>query len=122
MANEQTWASGVNQKILRDGAGWDNPTNFIEDTTRSGKRKRRLYATQKKKVYQIRMNFPHSEYVTFDAWFETTLKHGLYSFYFPAIDKSINGNKIYRFTKDGAPRYTNPSGKIVGCTMIWEEM
>ena len=59
MANIQ-WAEGVNKRILRDGANWDSPANFIEDTTRSGKRKRRLYATQQKKVYSIKMNFPHS--------------------------------------------------------------
>lgn len=122
MANEQNWASNVNQRILRDGAGWDSPANFIEDATRSGKRKRRLYATQQKRVYQIKMNFTHTEYVTFDTWFQSTLKYGLYPFYFPAIDKSVNTNKVYRFTKDGAPRYTNPSGKIVSCSMVWEEV
>lgn len=122
MANEKQWASGVPQKVLRDNAGWDSPANFIEDATRSGKRKRRLYATQQKRVYQIKMNFKHSEYLIFDNWFQNELKWGLYPFYFPCIDKSSNTTKVYRFTKDGAPKYTNPSGKIVGCSMVWEEM
>ena len=122
MANEQNWASGVNQRILRDGAGWNSPANFIEDETRSGKRKRRLYATQIKKTYSVKMYFTHTEYVTFDSWFNNDLQQGLYPFYFPAIDKSISGNKIYRFTADGAPQYSNPSGKIVACVMKWEEV
>lgn len=122
MANEQQWASGVNQKILRDGTNWNNPANFIEDETRSGKRKRRLYATQSKRTYTVKMYFTHTEYTTFDSWFTSTLKMGLYPFYFPAIDKSVNVDKIYRFTKDGAPQYSNPSGKIVSCSMKWEEV
>ena len=121
MANIQ-WASGVNQLIRRDGTAWNNPANFIEDETRSGKRKRRLYATQSKRIYSIKMMFTHTEYVTFDAWFQNTLKYGLYPFEFPAIDKSINGNKLYRFTKDGEPQYSNPSGKFVSCSMKWEEV
>lgn len=121
MANEQTWASGVNQNILRDGASWNTPANFIEDETRSGKRKRRLYATQSKRIWTITMHFTHTEYTTFDTWFKNDLKYGLYPFYFPAVDKSVNSNKVYRFTPDGEPQYTNPSGKIVRCTMKWEE-
>ena len=120
MANIQ-WASGVNQRVMRDGAGWSSPANFIEDETRSGKRKRRQYATQSKRVYSVRMNFTHTEYVAFDAWFKSTLKDGLYPFEFPCIDKAINGNKLYRFTPDGEPQYSNPSGKIVSCSMKWEE-
>lgn len=122
MANEQNWASGVNPRILRDGSDWGSPTNFIEDETRSGKRKRRLYATQVKKTYSIKMHFTHTEYVTFDSWFNSDLQQGLYPFYFPAIDKSISGNKIYRFTVDGSPKYSNPSGNYVSCTMKWEEV
>lgn len=118
----QNWVSGVNQRIMRDGTNWGSPANFIEDETRSGKRKRRLYATQQKKPYQIKMRFTHTEYVAFDDWFNNTLKYGLYPFYFPAIDKSVNTNKVYQFTKNGAPKYDNPSGKIVNCTMEWEEI
>lgn len=121
MANIQ-WASGVNQKILRDGASWDSPANFIEDATRSGKRKRRLFATQQKSVYSVKMHFTHTEYVTFKGWFHSDLKDGLLPFEFPCIDKSVDTNKLYRITKDGAPKYSNPSGNIVSCTMVWEEM
>lgn len=123
MANEQNWATGVNQKILRDGASWGNPVSFIEDETRSGKRKRRLYASQQKKTFSIKMNFTSAEYVIFDDWFLNTLKGGLYSFYFPQIDGvGTKTTKVYRFTKDGVPQYSNPSGKIVSATMKWEEL
>lgn len=123
MANEQQWASGVNTRILRDGTSWSNPTQFIEDETRSGKRKRRLYATQSKKPFNVKMMFTESEYETFDNWFESTLKSGLFPFYFSQIDKSGNTvTKVYRFTKDGSPQYSNNSGKIITCTMKWEEM
>ena len=122
MANEQNWATGVNKRVLRDGASWDSPSNFIEDETRSGKRKRRLYATQQKKQFIIKMLFTVEEYAIFDQWFNETLKFGLYPFYFPQIDGTSGINHIYRFTKDGAPQYSNPSGKMIVCSMKWEEL
>lgn len=117
------WPSGVNQRILRDGTSWSSPAQFIEDETRSGKRKRRLYASQTKKTFSVKMRFTLSEYKIFDAWFEGNLKSGLYSFYFPQIDASgSTTTKIYRFTADGEPQYSNPSGNYIDATMKWEEM
>ena len=119
--NEQNWATNVNKRILRNGTGWNSPNNFIEDATRSGKRKRRLFATQQKKTFQIKMHFTAEEYATFDQWFQETLKYGLYPFYFPQIDSTSGTNAVYRFAQGGSPQYTNPSGKIVECSMVWEE-
>lgn len=117
----KNWANNVNKRILRNGAGWDSPSNFIEDTTRSGKRKRRLYATQQKKTFQIKMMFTLEEYAIFDEWFREVLKFGLYSFYFPRIDSSANTNAVYKIAQGGDPKYSNPSGRMIECTMVWEE-
>ena len=68
------------------------------------------------------MRFTVSEYETFDTWFNSTLKFGLYPFYFPKIDSTTGTNAIYRFTSDGAPQYSNPSGKFIDCSMKWEEL
>lgn len=118
----QNWSVNVNTKILRDGSSWDNPTQFIEDETRSGKRKRRLYATKSPRAFSVQMRFTESEYTNFVEWYESTIKYGLLPFYFPQIDKSgIKSNKVYRFAKDGAPSYSNTSGKYIDCSMKWEE-
>lgn len=123
MADVKGWPSDVNKRILRDGTQWDNPTQFIEDETRSGKRKRRLYATQSKKSFSVKMRFTENEYHIFETWFEDILYSGLYSFNFPMIDSSGKTvSKIYRFTSDGAPQYSNPSGKYIDVSMKWEEM
>lgn len=124
MADVMKWAEGVNKRILKDST-WQNNTQFIEDETRSGKRKRRMYATQSRRAFSVKMRFTESEYHIFDDWFSNTLKHGLYSFVFPVIDNSnrnLMANKIYRFTNDGAPQYSNTSGKLIDVSMKWEEM
>lgn len=123
MSEIKNWAIGVNQRILRDDASWQNPVQFIEDETRSGKRKRRLYATQQKKTFSVKMRFSETEYHIFDEWFEHEICSGLYSFNFPAVDSSGKTvSKIYRFTTDGAPQYSNSSGNYVNVSMKWEEM
>lgn len=123
MADIRSWPEGVNQRILRDGTSWQTQIQFIEDETRSGKRKRRLSATQGKRPFSVKMRLSENEYHLFDAWFTNNLKGGLYSFYFPVIDNSnLTTFKVYRFSKDGAPQYSNPSGKLVDVSMKWEEM
>lgn len=123
MADIKEWPANVNKRILRDGASWQNPVQFIEDETRSGKRKRRLYATQTKKSFSVKMRFNENEYHLFDKWFEDVLCSGLYSFSFPMIDaRGKTVTKIYRFTSDGAPQYSNPGGQYVDASMKWEEM
>lgn len=125
MAEVMKWADGVNKRVLRDGTSWQNNTQFIEDETRSGKRKRRMYATQTKRTFSVKMRLTEKEYHLFDDWFVNTLKHGFYAFAFPVIDNSnrdFMAGKIYRFTNDGAPQYSNISGKLIDVSMKWEEM
>lgn len=123
MADVKSFPAGINKRILRDGTSWQNSVKFIEDETMSGKRKRRLSATQEKKSFSVKMRFTENEYQIFDQWFTDTLKSGLYSFYFPQIDRSVDKPyRIYRFTKDGSPQYSNPGGKLFDVSMKWEEM
>ena len=129
MSDIKSWATGVNKRVLREGGSWASPVLFIEDETRSGKRKRRLSATQQARPFSVKFLFTETEYQLFDSWFKSTLKSGLYSFYFPVIDSStkVDGNynvinKVYRISKDGAPQYENISGKLITCTMKWEEL
>jgi len=62
------------------------------------------------------------EYELFVNWFENTLRRGLYSFYFPKID-SLNKSTlaVYKFTADGVPQFSNPSGDMINVTMKWEQ-
>lgn len=129
MSEIKSWATGVNKRVLREGGSWNRPILFIEDETRSGKRKRRLSATQQPRSFSVKFVFTETEYHTFDDWFKNTLKSGLYSFYFPVIDSSNKYdsnydiiNKVYRIAKDGSPQYENTSGRLVSCTMKWEEL
>lgn len=117
-----SWAEGVNTRVLRNGTSWQNICGFIEDETRSGKRKRRLYASQTKRQFSVKMNFNIEEYEIFNSWYENTLKYGLYPFAFPEIDGSADsGYRLYRFTSEGYPKYSNPSGNRIECIMQWEE-
>ena len=116
------WSPNVNKKVLRDGNDWGEPETIIEDKTRSGKQKRRLYASSTKREFKVAFNFNMSEYSNFRNWFKTVLKKGMYSFNFPmidSIDKSVM--KEYRIKVGGFPRYQNVNGQIVKCTMTWEE-
>lgn len=116
------WADGVNKRVLRDGADWQETSGFIEDETRSGKRKRRLYATQSKREFSLKMRFSLAEYNLFRSWYVGTLKYGFHSFSFPQVDSVEKKTmKTYRFTSDGAPKYSNPDGKIIEASMKWEE-
>lgn len=117
------WNENVNTRILRDGTSWNEPAVFIEDETRSGKQKRRLLASCKKRQFSVSMRFSITEYEYFINWYKYTTKNGVYAFRFPKIDsenKNISG--IYRFTSDGLPSYNNSMGKLIDISMIWEEV
>lgn len=117
------WDSNVNNKILRDGTSWNNITGFKEDETRSGKTKRRMYHSQAKRQFSIKMRFTLEEYAYFNNWYKNTLKQGLYAFDFPKIDSNNPSDiVVYRFTSDGAPQFNNPSGDLIDCSMNWEEV
>ena len=47
--------------------------------------------------------------------------HVVNSFAFPTIDRT-SGESEYRFVAGTSPRYSNPSGNIIECSMQWEEV
>lgn len=116
------WAEGVNKKILRSGTSWSEIQGFITDKTRSGKTKRRLYASQAKKEFSVAFYFSYAEYLLFSDWYKNTLRYGLHSFYFPKIDRVGGDETEYRFADGGEPQYENVSGKIIKASMTWEEV
>ena len=115
----QAWDSHVNQLARRDTT-WSEITGFISDETLSGKTKRRMAHSLAKRPFSVTMIFTYDEYLYFSYWYKNTIKYGTLSFEFPKIDGS--GNAEYRFTSDGAPQYSQTSGKLITCTMGWEEV
>ena len=111
------WATGVNQKIRRDTT-WSEISGFITDETLSGKTKRRMAHSMAKRPFSVFMLFNYTEYALFKAWYQNTTKFGTLSFEFPTIDGT--GTSEYRFTNP--PQYSNESGKIIRCSMDWEEV
>lgn len=115
-----SWDSHVNTKVLRDGSSWGEIDGFIEDGTLSGKKKRRMAHSLASRQYTVQLNMTYEEYAYFKAWYRNDIKFGSLSFEFPNIDGS--GTNEYRFVSGGAPRYTNQSGQIISCSMVWEEV
>lgn len=104
---------------------WGETEGYIEDTTRSGKGKRRGALRQAKRPFNVRMNFSYAQYVAFRNWYKNEDKKGLLSFGFPNLDRvghDTTDIKEYQFAKGGSPKYSNPSAKIIQCTMTWEEV
>lgn len=115
--------ANVNTNILRDGSSWVDSSQFVEDTTRSGKTKRRLANTGSKRQFTVRQIFTYNEYITFKSWYQNTCRKGFFSFAFPAID--IKGTRTlneYRFVSGTAPEYSNILGDKIECKMTWEEV
>lgn len=118
-----SWNENVNTRVLRSGTSWSEPAVFIEDETRSGKRKRRLLASCEKRQFSVSMRFSMTEYEYFIDWYNKTTLKGVYAFAFPKIDsldKGVMG--VYRFTSDGLPSYNNNSGILIDVSMKWEEV
>ena len=119
------WASTVNMRILRNGTSWESKSGFLEDTSLSGKTKRRIAHSMEKRVFAVTMRFTLSEYTDFESWYNTVCRKGVYAFTFPRIDainQNDTPNAIYRFVNGSAPKYSNPSGDLVECAMEWEEV
>lgn len=117
------WDSHVNTRVLRSSGSWKEPQSFIEDETRSGKRKRRLYKSMANREFSISMRFTLEEYEIFRVWYEVECRKGFNSFYFPKIDgddKTLYA--LYRFVNGGLPNYKNVTGKIIEVSMRWEEL
>lgn len=113
------WDEHVNQRILRV-TDWNDPDGFLEDETLSGKTKRRADHFMAKRTFGVHMRFTKAEYGYFRAWYELVCLRGVNSWNFPTIDGS--GTSKYRFKKGGSPRYINPSGVLIDCTMTWEQV
>lgn len=114
------WSESVNKIIRRDGTSWGEIEGFITDKTLSGKQKRRMSASMAKRQFNVTMIFTFSEYEYFTYWYKKDLKYGTLPFDFPKIDGI--GTSTYRIAEGGAPKYTNQSGKLINCSMIWEEV
>lgn len=112
---------GVRKRILRDGTSWSSINAVKEDKTRSGKPKRMLYASMGSRQFTVKMRFTYDEYLIFDSWYNHECYKGLNSFAFPQIDRIGGDEKEYRFVAGSEPSYSNTSGKIIECSMTWEE-
>lgn len=116
------WASGVNQRVMR-ASDWTFPVKVIEDTTRSGKPKRRMAHTFARKKISIVMKFKEEEYRQFITWFELELLSGANYFYFPRVDSSDSSDiGVYCISADSSVKGINESGKIIKVQMTWEEV
>lgn len=120
-----SWSPTVNKRILRNGTSWESKSGFLEDTSLSGKKKRRIAHSMEKRTFAVTMRFTVSEYTDFETWYNTYTRKGVYAFTFPRIDavnQNDTENAIYRFVDGSAPKYSNPSGDLIECTMEWEEV
>ena len=117
-----SWDSNVNTKVLRNGTDWGEAEKIIEDKTRSGKVKRRFAYSCEKRKFNVSFKFTMAEYLAFREWFEEDIHGGMYTFSFPKID-SLDKTVMqdYKISKGGFPKYSNESGKIIKCSMTWEE-
>ena len=113
----------IRKRVLRNGSEWAEISAVKEDKTRSGKPKRMLYASMGSRQFTVRMRLTHAEYLIFTEWYNKECFKGLVSFAFPVID-SLNrvAEREYRFVSGTAPRYSNPGGKLIDCSMQWEEV
>ena len=109
----------INQKVMRSST-WSEIEGFISDPTLSGKVKRRMSHSMAKRPFNVDMLFNYTEYSYFTQWYQEQLKYGTLSFEFPKIDGSGTGE--YRIADGGAPSYSNESGKMIRCSMVWEEV
>lgn len=115
------WPEGVNKFVLRD-SDWDLPEGFIEDETRSGKKKRRNSHTQKPETFKCVLHMSKEEYVWFKKWYNTACRRGTLSFPLPMIDGGKGAQEVeYQFAKGGI-KVSNPGGGVVKLTFTLEEV
>lgn len=115
--------NGIRKRILRNGSSWSEINAVKEDKTMSGKPKRMLSASMAKRPFTVKMLFSYDEYLIFTDWYQNTCYFGLNSFSYPTIDRfGVRADKEYQFVAGSVPKYSNPSGKKIECTMEWEEV
>ena len=115
------WPEGVNKHVLRDST-WHLPSGFVEDETRSGKKKRRAASTQTPETYKCILHMTKEEYEWFKVWYNIACRRGTLSFPLPMIDGGPNAPEVeYRFSKDGVTG-SNPGGGVVKLSFTLEEV
>lgn len=115
------WPEGVNKFVLRD-SDWKLPEGFIEDETRSGKKKRRCAHTQKPETFKCVLHMTKEEYVLFKDWYNIACRRGTLSFPLPMIDGGKDAPEVeYQFAK-GDITASNPGGGVVKLTFTLEEV
>lgn len=111
------------EKVLRNGSSWSEIEGFKEDTTRSGKTKRRMMASMGKRPVSVKMRLTYTQYTLFKTWYANTCKYGTLSFGYPRVDGTNRADIVeYRFATGGMPSYSNPTGKYIDVSMKWEEV
>lgn len=115
------WAEGVNQNILRESS-WELPARFIEDDTRSGKKKRRSAFTLSPVKIKCVLHMTMYEYELFEKWYEYDCRGGAESFALPKIN-GFNKNDLreYRFSKESIS-VSNVGGDTVEINFTVEEV
>ena len=111
-----------NKRVMRSGSSWNDISAVLEDKTKSGKTKRRLYASMGKRTFTVTMHFTKAEYDLFEDWYAHVCYYGLNSFGFPQVDAVNGGEREYRFAAGAAPAFSNVGGEIIECAMNWEEV
>lgn len=106
---------------MRDGS-WIIPFKFIEDTTKSGKSKRRYANTNARRTFQCSLYFTLSEYEKFITWFNNDLKGGSLSFGLPQIDAKDGQMLAYVFSGNGGISVNNPDGDVLKVSFTLEEL
>lgn len=115
------WPEGVNKHVLREST-WNLPSGFVEDETRSGKKKRRYASTQTPETYKCVLHMDKEEYEWFYLWYNVACRRGTLSFPLPRIDGGPNAPEVeYRFSKDGVS-VSNPGGGVVKLSFTLEEV
>jgi hypothetical protein len=75
-----------------------------------------------KKPFDVKFRFSFDEYELFNDWYENTLFFGTLPFFFKKINSVSKPWQKYQIADGGAPSFSNPSGKLIECTMKWEEV
>lgn len=115
------WPEGVNKYVLRESS-WELPTGFLEDKTRSGKKKRRAMHSQSSKAFKCVLHMTKQEYEWFEQWYEVACRRGVMSFPLPKIDGGPDAEeREYQFAGEYIS-VSNPGGDTVKLSFSLEEV
>ena len=115
------WPEGVNKFVLREST-WELPNGYIEDTTKSGKKKRRAAHSQKPETYKCVLHMTQQEYIWFKDWYNIACRRGVMSFPLPMIDGGLDAPEVeYQFSGDNIS-VSNAGGDVVKLSFSLEEV